>query len=53
MTEQQVVSPPEDFSTAHRAALKQKQLTQFTDIFRKIKLGEKGEDTMDGKGFVA
>lgn len=52
MTEQQVVRQPEDFATAHRAGLRQKQLTQFTDIFGKIKLGEKGEDIMDDRGFM-
>lgn len=52
MTEQQVVRQLEDFATAHRAALRQKQLTQFTHIFGKIKLRERGEDIMGDKRFM-
>lgn len=53
MTEQQVVRQQEDFATAHRAGLKQKQLTKFTDMFGKIKFGEKDEDKMDNRDTMA
>lgn len=51
MTEPQVVRQPEDFATAHRASLKQKQL-KIIDIFGKIKFGVQDEDTMDDRGFM-